>query len=179
MNAPNCDKFIERIPAYQEGKLPEIEREEIRAHLEGCAACREIAESLRLLHGAMEMSPLPEKLDPVHHDAVVKKYRETAARERKKAIARIFRLPKFPVVQLPWLAPLARVAAFILLPVALVVLLSGIASAPKYLSAAKSESRPLADTRMNWESEANAPARDVTDESLGRNKEYDGRRGER
>lgn len=116
MNAPNCDKFIERIPAYHDGTLPEAGREEVRAHLETCADCREIAGSLRLLAGAMEMSPLPEKLDEKRQAAIVQRQREAVARERKNAFAAILRFPKLRPVQLPWLVPLARVALFIVLP---------------------------------------------------------------
>lgn len=123
---PNCDNFIERIPAYHEGKLPDADRDALRAHLEGCADCREIAESLRLLHGAMEMSPLPEKLDAHRVAAIAERFRSVKQKAAKpNPVAAIFaRLPKIFAAprrpkrdeELGWMIIFTRIIPFVALP---------------------------------------------------------------
>ena len=126
MNAPNCDKFIELIPAYHDGKLPATEREEVRIHLEGCAGCREIAESLRLLGGAMEMSPLPEKLDPKRVAAITGKFRAVNKKTAKPSpvaaifarLPEIFAAPRRPKreAEMGWMVIFTRIIPFVALP---------------------------------------------------------------
>ena len=41
MSASNCQKFSEQLSLYLANDLPDAAREETRAHLESCAACRE------------------------------------------------------------------------------------------------------------------------------------------
>ena len=83
MSAPLCDQIELMLPDYLAGALPEADRARVEAHLAGCAACREMADTLRLLHGAMHMTPLPEALEQPRraaiHDALRRRIRPTFA----------------------------------------------------------------------------------------------------
>lgn len=139
MNA--CEKFELQLPSYVAGELSETDAAQLRAHLDGCPACREQAESLRLLHGAMAMSPLPEKLDAHRVAAIVDRFRLATSPRRtaasgtvpfRAAAARIGRWlqqvgtprPSRKQAGLSWMAPAARFAVFVAVPLILVVILA-------------------------------------------------------
>jgi hypothetical protein len=53
----SCDKISEELSAYLDGELSGEEKEAVRAHLEGCADCRELLEKLRETAGAVKELP--------------------------------------------------------------------------------------------------------------------------
>ena len=65
-----CRWVVGRLGAYAEGELPREQREAVRLHLEGCAACRREAEGLarveRALGGLAAMEPASELLEDLH-----------------------------------------------------------------------------------------------------------------
>jgi len=65
-----CRWVVGRLGAYAEGELAGEQREAVRLHLEGCAACRREAEGLarveRALGGLAAMEPAPELLEDLH-----------------------------------------------------------------------------------------------------------------
>jgi hypothetical protein len=63
MTAEACRDWRERLGAYVLDQLPDDERAAVRAHLDGCAACRAEADSLAPLAGLLPM------VDPDHLDA--------------------------------------------------------------------------------------------------------------
>ena len=70
MNTSPCTNIEPRLPDYLAGTLPDAERAEIHAHLDGCPACREMADTLQLVSGAMTQVPLRETLDAARREQI-------------------------------------------------------------------------------------------------------------
>jgi anti-sigma factor RsiW len=62
-DSTHCRRIRKRLSAYQDGELSPAERERVRAHLEGCPACREKYEELEQVWQSLgelgEIRPTP------------------------------------------------------------------------------------------------------------------------
>lgn len=125
MNTSPCTNIEPRLPDYLAGALPDAERAEIHAHLAGCPACREMADTLQLLSGAMAQVPLRETLDEARREQI-----HEALRTRGTRPAPVCRWAQV----LAWLNPARAptpalrlamsVITFVALPLCLIALLA-------------------------------------------------------
>jgi anti-sigma factor RsiW len=61
----SCDRYIDVIADLVDGTLPDPAQAEVRAHLDGCPACRELAADLREIRriaGTLEVTPPPPRV---------------------------------------------------------------------------------------------------------------------
>ncbi len=58
--ANECERLFEALSAWIDGEATREEAEEVQAHLEGCAACREVRDALCSLAGSAPTVPIPE-----------------------------------------------------------------------------------------------------------------------
>ncbi len=124
MSAPLCTEIEARLPDYLAGALPAAEQARIDAHLAACPACREMADTLRLLQDAMQTHALPETLDETRRAAVRAHFRRRA--DRKTVAMRWSELLEwFNPARAPHPAFRLAVAAlvFVALPVLMIALL--------------------------------------------------------
>lgn len=163
---PDCDRIELQLPAYVAGELGDAEAAPLRAHLEICPACREQAESLRLLHGAMLMSPLPAKLEPARVAAIQQRLqtaRPTAAPSAMREplwtrLRSLFPAPRPATASgdIGWLASLGRLAIFVLIPLVFVALLLPAGQMTKHAAFRTLDSRAKTDWYFD---DASAPAK--------------------
>lgn len=92
-----CDQIELLLPALVRGELAPARASEVQSHLATCESCREVAESLRLLNSAMELSPGPDRLDESHRAEIL-----LAFENRKQAPGKTHPLLK---TVLAWLNP--------------------------------------------------------------------------
>lgn len=58
--ANECERLFEALSAWIDGEATREEAREVQAHLEGCAACREVRDALCSLAGSAPTVPIPE-----------------------------------------------------------------------------------------------------------------------
>ena len=125
MNTSPCTIIEPRLPDYLAGTLPDAERAEIRAHLADCPACREMADTLQLVGGAMALTPLRETLDENRREQIHEALRTRGARpapsRRWRQLLTWLNPARAPT---PALRLAMSVITFVVLPLCLIALLA-------------------------------------------------------
>lgn len=93
MTAMDHDSVKELLSDYLEGELPDEQRDEVKAHLDGCADCRAELEALeRTLSSLSGLRPLPPPPDFG---------RKVQQRIRRRSRGRFFS-PETVLTRVPW-----------------------------------------------------------------------------
>ena len=145
MNTSPCTNIEPRLPDYLAGTLPDAERAEIHAHLAGCPACREMADTLQLVSGAMSLTPLRETLDEARREQIHEALRTRGTRpvpaRRWLGLLTWLNPTRAPS---PALRLAMSVITFVVLPLCLIALL---APAMRHV-------KSRADHEMGWQNTA-------------------------
>ena len=101
-----CDDFLPLIEKLADGECSTAEKENVRAHLEACGACREHLEFLKALPGAARRTTLPEP-PGAYWEALPRKVMARIEEEQSPQKRSTWLPGWFAPAQLRWLAVVA------------------------------------------------------------------------
>ncbi len=119
----DCRQIQENLSAYLDGELPPVEAAALRRHLDGCAACRQMAEELRSVSALLKNAPrqpAPTDLADEVQRRLERDMLLTPVAEEPEIIARIDR--RLAREQRPWWPRVAALAACVALVAAIAAL---------------------------------------------------------